>query len=145
MSQEGTTIQSTLPEMRKIIPDEPLQADLGTSAALHVAKSGSSVADVVSPASGIAADARASEPSAVESAVSSDVIESVFASAIREGISPITERWVNSHQADLMDALGPIIRRWMDERLPKLVASVLLEELRWASTQKPTEQPEHSV
>jgi cell pole-organizing protein PopZ len=89
-----------------------------------------SAADVVRPTSGVAADVRAGEPSGAQLAASSDVIESVFASAIREGISPITERWVSSHQSDLMDALGPIIRRWMDEHLPKLVASVLIEELR---------------
>jgi len=64
-----------------------------------------------------------------QSPVSPDRLEPVFASAFRDAISPPVQRWVESHQAELTRALTPMIQRWMDKHLPKLVESVLKEEL----------------
>ena len=66
---------------------------------------------------------------APQSPVSPDRLEPVFASAFRDAISPPVQRWVESHQAELTRALTPMLQRWMDNHLPKLVESVLKEEL----------------
>lgn len=137
MVQESTAVENILARMREIISHEPLPADLRTPAEFDVANSGALAAEVASPTSSVAPHIRAHEPSGLQSALSSDVMEAVFASAVSEGVSSSGERWVNRHQAELIDALGPIIRCWMDEQLPNLVQTVLIEELKRARTQEP--------
>jgi cell pole-organizing protein PopZ len=63
------------------------------------------------------------------SAFSAGILEAVFTGAVREAITPTAQQWVNSHQAELIDALKPMIRSWMDERLPQIVENTLKQEL----------------
>jgi cell pole-organizing protein PopZ len=121
MLQERTIVHGILGRMREIIADGPPPADLQKTAVrateLHDIGSAAPVPDVVSPTFGVAPLVRPDEPQSSQPAIS---LEAVFASAIRDGISPsFTQRWVNSHQAELIDALGPIFQRWMDKRLPQ--------------------------
>lgn len=148
------------------LPDE-LQKSAAQAIELQVVNSEAALADVASLKSSVARPVRADEPSGLQSETSFETVEVVFAGAFRDAISPtFSQRWlknhdaeligalrpmlqrwmderlpkrfVDSHNAEIIDALSPIFRRWMDEHLPKLVQSVLIEELRRASTQQPT-------
>lgn len=169
MLQQGTPTQGILARMPKIVVDAPPPDELQKSPAqateLSVVNSEAALADVARLKSSVARPVRAGESSALQSAASSETVEVVFARAFRDAISPtFIQRWLNthdaeligalrpmlqrwtdeqlpkhfvdSHKAEIIDALSPIFRRWMDEHLPKLVQRVLIEELRRASTQQ---------
>lgn len=133
MLQEHTAIGNILAKMREVIP-----APMATE--IDVFNSDSPVADAVSVTPIVSPLHRADETPGLQPLISSQMLEEVFASAIRDAISPVAQRWVNSHQTELIGALGMIIRRWMDERLPELVESGLKEEFRRPSAQNPPAQ-----
>lgn len=151
MLPEGTTIEKILVRVREGELDEPPPADLQKTASrapeLHVVNSDGPAVDRLK------ARPREDETAGRPFAILSEPLDLVFSSAVREAVSPVAERWVNnhdaelisslgpilqrwmdehlkSHQAELISALGPILQRWMDENLPKLVDSSLREEFR---------------
>lgn len=118
MLQERMTVWDILSNLRKAISDVPLPTDVREAPApgRHM--------------SGVTSHSHADEAAALQSVISSEALDAVLASAMREAISPIVERWLNDHQTEVISALNPIFRRWMDERLPELILSELKEEIR---------------
>ena len=62
-------------------------------------------------------------------------LEPIFSRAVQEAVAPNLQTWVNSHHAELLEAAKPLMREWMDANLPRLVESVLKEELGRAVTE----------
>ena len=129
MLQEHT-VGDILAKVRQIMSEElpPEGAAQVTSRApeAQVVKRDPPPVNVVETPKNLSPRSATSEP---QSPVSTDLLEPVFAGAFREAISPPVQRWVESHQAELTRVLTPMIQRWMDKHLPKLVESVLKEEL----------------
>jgi hypothetical protein len=63
------------------------------------------------------------------------MLETVFARAVQDAVTPSVQEWVNNHQAELIEALKPMISAWMDDHLPRLVENVLKQELGRAVTE----------
>jgi cell pole-organizing protein PopZ len=63
------------------------------------------------------------------------MLETVFARAVQDAVTPSVQEWVNGHQAELVEAMKPMIRAWMDDHLPRLVENVLKQELGRAVTE----------
>jgi len=63
------------------------------------------------------------------------MLETVFARAVQDAVTPTVQEWVNTHQTELVDAMKPMIRAWMDDHLPRLVENVLKQELGRAVTE----------
>lgn len=63
------------------------------------------------------------------------MLETVFARAVQDAVTPTVQEWVNSHHTELTEALKPMIRAWMDDHLPRLVENVLKQELGRAVTE----------
>ena len=63
------------------------------------------------------------------------MLEPVFSRAVQEAVVPSLQNWVNTHEAELLEAIKPLMREWMDANLPRLVESVLKEELGRAVTE----------
>ena len=63
------------------------------------------------------------------------MLEPVFARAVQEAVGPNLQNWVSTHETQLLDAVKPLMREWMDANLPRLVESVLKEELGRAVTE----------
>jgi hypothetical protein len=63
------------------------------------------------------------------------MLETVFARAVQDAVTPTVQEWVNTHQTELVDAMKPMIRAWMDDHLPRLVENVLQQELGRAVTE----------
>ena len=141
MLEESTTIRAILTKMRKV-GDEPLSDGFQKMAApapeLHVVTTDRSITDIASVASGGAPPQLPDKMSGLQTATASGTLEAIFASAIREVIPTLVQRWVNSHEAELSSAFGAVVQRWMDERLPKVVENNLKTELRGSSA-------EHSI
>jgi len=64
-----------------------------------------------------------------------EMLQTVFARAVQDAVTPSLQQWVNSHEGELIEALKPMIRIWMDEHLPRLVENVLKQELGRAVTE----------
>jgi len=136
MLQESTTIAGILAKVQEIASGEPVPTDLQTaSLRVHELRAVSSNAPVVDAPSPMQCLTQNPRP---HSGLRPEALEAVFANAMREAISPMVQRWVNTHQEELISALGPIFRQWMDQRLPKLVSSGLKEELRLSSERRST-------
>jgi uncharacterized protein len=56
-------------------------------------------------------------------------LETVFSRSVLEAVTPSLQAWVSSHEAQLLDAAKPQMREWMDSNLPRLVETVLKQEL----------------
>jgi uncharacterized protein len=64
-------------------------------------------------------------------------IEAIFVQAVQGAFNPTLTDWVDSHRAEIMDAMKPLIRAWMDEHLPPLIEAALAKEIaRGAKTRK---------
>lgn len=69
------------------------------------------------------------------SAFAGGMLETVFSRAVQESVAPSLQAWVSSHETQLLEALKPIMREWMDANLPRMVESVLKQELGRAVTE----------
>lgn len=63
------------------------------------------------------------------SAFAGGMLETVFSRSVQEAVAPNLQAWVSSHETQLLDSIKPLAREWMDANLPRLVESVLKEEL----------------
>jgi len=63
------------------------------------------------------------------------MLEPVFSRAVQEAATPNLHSWINTHEAELLEAIKPLMREWMDANLPRLVEAVLKEELGRAVTE----------
>lgn len=69
------------------------------------------------------------------SAFAGGMLESVFARAVQDAVAPSLQNWVAEHQAELVEAAKPILREWVDANLPRLVETILRQELGRAITE----------
>jgi cell pole-organizing protein PopZ len=63
------------------------------------------------------------------SAFAGGMLESVFSRSVQEAVTPTLQAWVSSHETQLVDSIKPLAREWMDANLPRLVESVLKQEV----------------
>ena len=60
---------------------------------------------------------------------SGNSVEAVFQRAIQDAFEPTLQKWVESHNNEILQALKPIIREWMDDNLPPLIEAAVQKEI----------------
>ena len=115
-----------LTKIREIVSDEPPDGFPQRPRSADVSEDSANEA-VIAPMP--RAPARNGAAAGNNPAFSAGTLEAVFTGAVREGITPTAQQWVNGHQAEMIEALKPMIRSWMDERLPHIVENTLKQEL----------------
>jgi hypothetical protein len=63
------------------------------------------------------------------SAFAGGMLETVFSRSVQEAVTPNLQAWVTSHDAQLLETAKPLMHEWMDANLPRLVETVLKQEL----------------
>ena len=61
--------------------------------------------------------------------VDGNSVEAVFERAVRSGVEPLLNQWMDGHRDELMAAIKPLLRDWMDEHFPALLEGAVREEV----------------
>jgi cell pole-organizing protein PopZ len=56
-------------------------------------------------------------------------VEAVFERAVRSGVEPLLNQWMDGHRDELMSAIKPLLRDWMDEHFPALLEGAVRDEV----------------
>ena len=56
-------------------------------------------------------------------------VEAVFERAVRSGVEPLLNQWMDGHKDELMAAIKPLLRDWMDEHFPALLEGAVRDEV----------------
>ena len=61
--------------------------------------------------------------------VDGNSVEAVFERAVRSGVEPLLNQWMDGHRDELMAAIKPLLRDWMDEHFPALLEGAVRDEV----------------
>jgi len=68
------------------------------------------------------------QASAEYSSFAGGMLETVFARAVQDAVTPNVQQWVNGHESDLLQSAQPMVRAWVSDNLPGMSRSALAEE-----------------